>query len=390
MDKYKIIIILIISSLSLVGCDKLLEPVKLDENNYQQKILSPQDNFEIKIKPLTLVEALKNNNAFYARHVQVHGRLESANLISENSIINTYLPPQSKSEVYLLGLGDELTLTRSKIFPNQENQQFLNNSNFGLDTQHIQSTAEIGSDGNILLLGLGKIQAQGKSLNEVRAQARNILIRNGESPNFQLEISNFRSRKAYVFSPRINKIVDITNRPLTLRELAASDNFLSNGTELDIILLNRQKNIYKLTKEELFRKDRKEIYIQDKDQIEFLHYKYNPGKVYTLTAGRAKIIPINPEIRESLADVLFNPGGALSSGGAKRSEIYLLRGQNPVNAFHLDAQKTSRILIASKMELRPEDIIYVAERPIVSLTRFLSEVSPLRGLLRDIRNRNIP
>jgi len=75
---------------------------------------------------------------------------------------------------------------------------------------------------------------------------------------------------------------------------------------------------------------------------------------------------------------------------AKRSEVYLLRGRNPSIAYHLDAQNVSRILVAAKTELRPNDIVYVADRTIVSFARTLSEINPLRVLLRDIQNNNIP
>ena len=106
--------------------------------------------------------------------------------------------------------------------------------------------------------------------------------------------------------------------------------------------------------------------------------------------GSAKIVTIDPSKRETLADILFVPNGALGNPLARRSEVYLLRGQNPSIAYHLDAQNVSRILVAAKAELRPNDIIYVADRPIISFSRALSEILPLRILLRDIQDRNIP
>ena len=42
------------------------------------------------------------------------------------------------------------------------------------------------------------------------------------------------------------------------------------------------------------------------------------------------------------------------------------------------------------MELRPNDILYVAEQPIVSFNRTLATIAPLRILLRDIQDDNIP
>jgi polysaccharide export outer membrane protein len=113
--------------------------------------------------------------------------------------------------------------------------------------------------------------------------------------------------------------------------------------------------------------------------------------VFTLSgAGRAQVVPIDPSKRETLADILFTKNGALNNLLAKRSEIYLLRGKDPSAAYHLDAQNVSRILVAAKTELRPNDIVYVADRPIISFSRTLSEILPLRTLLRDIQNNNIP
>jgi polysaccharide export outer membrane protein len=134
-----------------------------------------------------------------------------------------------------------------------------------------------------------------------------------------------------------------------------------------------------------------EILVVNDDQIEIKSLAYKPGQVFALSgAGNAQIININPSKRETLADVLFASGGALTNLLAKRSEVYLLRGLNPSVAYHLDAQNVSRILVAASAELRPNDIIYVADRPIISFSRTLAEILPLRILLRDIQDRNIP
>ena len=103
-----------------------------------------------------------------------------------------------------------------------------------------------------------------------------------------------------------------------------------------------------------------------------------------------KIFKINPANPETLADALFTEGGALSTTSAKRSEVYLLRGTNPVMAYHLDAQSPTRLIVANAMELRPNDILYVAEQPVVSFNRALATIVPLRLLLRDIQDENIP
>ena len=113
--------------------------------------------------------------------------------------------------------------------------------------------------------------------------------------------------------------------------------------------------------------------------------------MYALSgSGSATIVPINPSKRETLANILFTPEGAFNNLAAKRSEVYLLRGKKPAVAYHLDAQNVSRILVAANTELRPNDIVYVAERPIISFSRVLAEITPLRILLKDLEDGNIP
>ena len=61
-----------------------------------------------------------------------------------------------------------------------------------------------------------------------------------------------------------------------------------------------------------------------------------------------------------------------------------------ISSSYLDAQSPTRLIVADAMELRPNDILYVAEQPIISFNRTLATILPLRILLRDIQDENIP
>ena len=64
--------------------------------------------------------------------------------------------------------------------------------------------------------------------------------------------------------------------------------------------------------------------------------------------------------------------------------MYLLRGDDPVIAYHLNALNTSRLIVAEAMELRPNDILFVSEQPISSFNRALERVFPLRNLIGSV------
>ena len=568
MTRYKLTISCITLALFLNSCSKILEPVSLFSDKQDGTSISAQEEFKINIKSLTFNAAEKANNAPYLRHMVLTGSGSRANVYDEANFLKsnfprlsnsphylvgigdhisfsqlnefkaeiTQWPSVSKKNEYLLGAGDELTLTQSNdnsqditVTMGQNGQMIPKEKSDSL----IFTSGVIGSNGNILLFGLGNIQAANRTLDNVRAEVRNILIRKGLTPNFQLEISDFKSKKAFVTSntgksriitlnnlpislkevaleaglsvsdenfalinltrnkqkfrftagqlldltaPEIviqdndqieiqisskksttiesvvgskgnillegigsisavnrpindiyeeimsiliakgvipnfqlemakfvskkaylvkknegNIVIPLTSSKITLRELILENKSFVNTTDkLSIITLKRDGQVFRMTADQILDPKSQNIWIIDEDQIEVENLEYKLGQVFTLSGSNSQVVPIDPSKRETLADILFAEDGALNNQLAKRSEVYLLRGKNPSVAYHLDAQNVSRILVAAKTELRPNDIVYVAERPIISFSRTLSEILPLRMLLRDVQENNIP
>ena len=267
-----------------------------------------------------------------------------------------------------------------------------------IEIQIISNKAEkiqsvVGSKGNILLGPLGSISAVNRTLDDIYEEISSILIGRGIKPNFQLDLTKFTSKKAYLIQKNTGSIVvPLTSSAITMRELILQNkSLISSSLGLSIISLKRNGQVYRMTQDQILDPKTQNIWIIDEDQIEIETLNYKPGQVFALSgAGSASIVPIDPSKRETLADILFTSNGALNNLSAKRSEVYLLRGKNPLVAYHLDAQNVSRILVAAKTELRPNDIVYVADRPIISFSRTLAEIVPLRILLRDIQDDNFP
>jgi protein involved in polysaccharide export with SLBB domain len=552
------------------GCSQVLEPVSLSLMKSDLSYESVQEEFSINIEGLTFENALKANQDPYRRKIMSTGTGPNANVINESDLLNlkapklsgkieyqlgvgdilsfvqmnefkyneSKLPFYTNSDEYLLGVGDELTFIQVNETINPTDTKMIQ-KDFGLNTV-IETKGNIGTDGNILLLGVGNINANNRSLTDVRSEVRNILIRNGLVPKFQLEITKYLSKKVHIVVNDAENDQDINSQiillnsiPITLQEIALNagvtssskntlislnrdrqifrinakylfdletpdviikdkdqieieikaneskmeqkrvgsrgfilldgvgridvlnkslstvreeihnklllsginpnfqlellesksrkvylnshtfslsipltnegihlkdlilDNIQTSTTDSDsqlsIITLRRKGKTYRMAKEQLFSQKDLMIWMQDLDQVEYQTFKYKPGQVFALIGSQnAKILEIDPSKRETLADILFVDGGALENINAKRSDVYLLRGQNPSKAYHLDAQNVSRILVAAKTELRPNDILFVAERPIISFSRTLSEIAPLRILLRDIKDNNFP
>ncbi|ASM74646.1 MULTISPECIES: polysaccharide biosynthesis/export family protein [Roseobacteraceae] len=105
-------------------------------------------------------------------------------------------------------------------------------------------------------------------------------------------------------------------------------------------------------------------------------YAYLSGEVskpgrFTLPFGR----------QATLADALYSEGG-FDTKTANPSQIYILRGSadprdfGAVTAWHLDARNASNLTLSTRMELRPNDIIFIAEQPITRWNRVITQITP--------------
>ena len=251
MTRFKLIPFGIAAALFLHSCSEILEPVSLFSGKPDVEIESVQENFEINIKSLTFESARDANNAPYPRRLMQTGIGSSANVVDEADFLISNMPPPLKSTDYLLGIGDRLSFARLKAFV-VTTTQFpsdnlvgdyllgvgdeltlvqLNEIESGLSTiitsitntgddekngnggtpqpreSILKTSGIVGTDGNILLLGLGSIKAENRSLSDIQTEVRNILIRNGLAPSFQLEITGFNSKKAFVTFPNPDKIL---------------------------------------------------------------------------------------------------------------------------------------------------------------------------------------
>ena len=553
----------------LTGCSQVLQTVDLNINAEDSSL---QEEFNVVEKTLTIREANTQKTAPYTRMVLRNGRGDIAQPISEKLALKSEYPKNILPIKYKIGIGDTVTYSRliennrtpskdTDIWPKQNTERkyqlgvgdtlalTLIRTNNDLNTTSseggqqviinqqqndstIETTGRIGSDGSVLLLEVGRLEANGKSLNELRSEVRNILIRNGVSPRFQLEIVDFKSQKSYLTINSVSEVILLSDQKTTIRDILTSanvgvkpgvitrirlqrnskefsislrelyglstknidiqpddhifvedssanmkvsssvvdhegnlvfesigkvrgagltlnqlkenienliqpvpdsqnafqiqvTNFASqkalltaqdkpgvvipitdtpakisevlaqnglriDGNQITQLTLHRDRKTYVFNLGDLLKSDSPEVYIQPNDRITITNLPYKENKVFILGGVSPQIFKINPANRETLADVLFTSGGPLSSSSARRSEVYLLRGNNPVVAYHLDAQSPTRLIVADAMELRPNDILYVAEQPIISFNRTLATIIPLRILLRDIQNENIP
>ena len=293
------------------SCSQILQSVDLDINTEDDSV---QEKFDVIEKTLTVEEARRQKNATYPRTVLRNGRGEKAQPIPEKFALRSEFPenetppeykigigdtitlsrlvennrsidkkankwpPQTLESKYKLGVGDTLTLT---LIRKDDNLNTIpaggdeNGQNLIINSQQeditIKSTGRIGSDGSLLLLEVGRLEADNKSLNELRSEVRNILIRNGVSPRFQLEISDFKSQRAYLtISPSqgvASSLINLKDQKTTLLDILTSAQISFQPGFITIVKLKRKDSMFIMRLRDIFDKSSPEISILDRDHI---------------------------------------------------------------------------------------------------------------------------
>ncbi|PKP84918.1 MAG: sugar transporter [Alphaproteobacteria bacterium HGW-Alphaproteobacteria-2] len=106
-------------------------------------------------------------------------------------------------------------------------------------------------------------------------------------------------------------------------------------------------------------------------------YAYVTGEVEK--QGR---VPLSFEQRATLADALYTEGGGFPNMTGNPRHIYVLRGSpepdefDSVTAWNLDARNAANFVLATRFELRPDDVIFIAEQPITQWNRVFQQLVP--------------
>lgn len=154
--------------------------------------------------------------------------------------------------------------------------------------------------------------------------------------------------------------------------------------QIDVIGLNRQARADALTELDLAVNLRRDELIETRSNFTTRAELGAEPRDYVYLGGEFRNnarVPLPYDQHLNLADALFGQGG-YSTRTADASHIYVLRSaQNPqefgaVTAWHLDARNPAALSVAARMQLRPNDIVFIQEQPITTWGRALDQFLP--------------
>jgi len=374
-------------------------------------------------KPKSIPAALGNIDSFAkTRSVRsiVPGSVETLPQRAKN--IEAKLPPRISSKPYRIGVSDVILLATPTPTP----QEALS----GLSaTSDKRQGYTVQDDGAIAVPDVGRIQVANMTLKDAEAAVFDALVDRQIDPKFSIEVAEFNSQNVSIAGSVSQPLLaPISIKPLRLQDaIQIAGGLDTDNAEHTVIRINRGDQEYQIplkdmrsrpSLQRLLLVDGDSVFVDqdykienarayNQEQLELASFKLsvaNQARQNFLTkvelgAIKRDYVFLTGEVAEqgrfampfnnksSLADALYSAQGINVDSGDP-GEIYLLRlnkSGTHIDAYHIDGSDAVNLLLTTRMELRPNDMIFVSEQRITAWNRVVSKLIPTLGAAKQVQ-----
>jgi polysaccharide export outer membrane protein len=364
------------SALALSSCGAIYNPQALPGAD----AAADQQAIALEVVALTSSVAREANSAPFHRRVIRGANLGgAATLVEESSFINLRLPPEAPPPIYKVGVGDVLQFAR--LMPRVSDTGTVSD-------EYSVRLLPVTSEGYVSIVEVGRVDVVGKTISEVEASISGAFLRSGVDPRFEVSVQGFNSQKIF-FGGAVQPIaLPFTDRPISLTEVMTTSGVTLDPSSDKLVKIFRGGEEYRLSAREVMTgSSSAKYYLQGGDRVYIENMFYRPETVILAgEVGSQSLFPISAEARPTLSDAMFSRG-AIALFTSDSSQIYLIRrrGDSAV-AYHLDGSNPARLSIASEIELRPQDVIFVAEQPVTRYNRVMQQLLGAMAATRELRD----
>lgn len=247
----------------------------------------------------------------------------------------------------------------------------------------------IDSSGYIQFPLVGRYKVEGKTLEQVNKELPQLLKRYLKNPDLTARVISYQGRP-YSVQGNVSKggVYYLRDQPISIyAALGLAGGITSSGDNTSISLI-RNGMTYNLNTIELEKAGYSlhKLFIQPDDTL-YINSRENQ-KIYVMgEAQKNQALPIRDQ-GMTLTDVLGESLG-ISPTTASASRIYVLRS-NPQNGnnqlFHLNLMSLGDFSLASKFQMKSNDIVYIDATGLTRWQRVVNQIIPFSSTLGTFNN----
>ncbi len=246
----------------------------------------------------------------------------------------------------------------------------------------------VNSDGTFYFPYVGRVQAAGRTVGDIRETLTRGLGGILKNPQIDVSVLQYRSQRVFVAGEvRTPGAIPITDVPVNIVDAIAAAGGLGPEADLSKVTVTRGDRSFELDLYSLYYEGdaSRNTRLQSGDIINVPERRFN--KVFVLGEAFRPGSIVMPRGRMSLAEALGDSGG-VNPLTANSGQIYVIRSgeNNRPQIFHLNAETADALVVADRFELRARDVVYIDAAKIARFARVVNNILPTLDFLRESLN----
>jgi len=236
----------------------------------------------------------------------------------------------------------------------------------------------VGEDGILYYPFIGELNVTGMTVGELRDLLTEKLSRYIESPQLDVRVVAFRSKRVYVVG-QVNQpgILPITDIPMAIADAINQAGGLNPIADRGGVNLTRGGEVFEIDLQALYEAGdvSQNLHLQHLDILNVRDLSQQ--KVFVIGEATAPGPVVIEMGRLTLAAALGEVGGPRQTS-ADSGRIFVIRHKDTADPmiFHLDAEYASGMLLAEQFEMEPQDVIFIDTAGISSWARVINQLLP--------------